>query len=199
MSADIKRKLYILRRMEMNKSNFTVGIICAMLVIGFVLVGCGSNANIDVIAVGETKLTIGYDYFDATKPLEEQSVFVMGSPKIGQFFLTKVDGVKTGWGVGSVTIFPPGKHSLDFALFYAPKDRVFNAPESFEVNFLPGHYYYLTSDVEVLGPFPAGIRWLKSEDIDNYSTVYVQDRTLPVDVLKEGIKTAVEKRLTQDQ
>jgi len=183
----------------MKKTNFTVGVISAMLVIGFVLAGCGSNANIDVIPVEGIKLSIGYDYFDATKPLEEQSIFVVGSPKLGQLFLTKVDGVKTGWGVGNVTIFQPGKHSLDFALFYAPKNRVFNAPESFEVNFLPGHYYYLTSDVEVLGPFPAGIRWLKSDDIDNYSTVYVLEKSLPVDVLKEGIKAAVEKRLAQDQ
>jgi hypothetical protein len=183
--------------MKMKKSNFAVGIISLLLVIGFLLTGCAIGSNIDRFSVGETKLSIGYDYFDATLPLEEQSIFVVGSPKIGQLFLTKVDGVKTGWGVGEVTIFQPGKHSLDFALFNDSGDRVFYAPESFEVNFLPGHYYYLTSDVEVLGPFPAGIRWLKSEDIDNYSTVYVQRRNLPVDALKEGIKTAVEKRLTQ--
>jgi hypothetical protein len=182
--------------MKMKKSNFAVGIISILLVIGFVLTGCGTNSNIDVIPVGETKLSIGYAYFDETKPLEEQSIFVVGSPKIGQLFLTKVDGVKTGWGVGNVTIFQPGKHSLDFALF-VDSNRVFYAPESFEVNLLPGHYYYLTSDVEVLGRLAQGIRWLKSEDIDQYSTVYVQNRELPVDALKEGIKTAVEKRLTQ--
>ena len=182
----------------MKKSNLVVGIISLTLIIGFVLTGCGTSYNIDRFPVEQVELSIGYDYFDETAPLEEQSIFVVGSPKIGQLFLTKVDGVRTKLGVGDVTIFQPGKHFLNFSLLVrSPRVRVFDAPKSFEVNFLPGHYYYLTSDVEVLGPFPDGIRWLKSEDIDNYSTVYVQNKQLPVDALKEGIKTAVEKRLTQ--
>ena len=190
--------------MKMKKSTFAVGIIGVTLVIGFLLAGCVSvSPNIlDNFSVGKKKVSIGYDYFDTTVALEEQSILVVGQPKLGRFYLTSVDGVKTGmfrgsekYGVGEVTIFQPGNHTFGISLFKDDGSEL--RGKSIEVEMLPGSTYYITSDVEVMGPLPAGIRWLEAKTIDEYDTVRLLEGNISVADLTEGIKTAVNKRLTQ--